>query len=90
MLQTRRHAEYVADVATLAKLCGGFLQLCEDDLVHSVHEHEFLEHLSDFLIDEFPVRFTPLMRHKVVANEYVDQDNLSRNAKRIRKRPREA
>ena len=90
MWQTARHAEYVADVATIAKLLAGCLQHFQSSLVsaaasHTHAEHMCLEKIFEILIADAPVKFTPPMQHKIVKNPRVNQDELPRNAKRIRK-----
>ena len=87
MVQTRRHAMMVGDIATLVKLFAGFVHKCHDSLVHKFEEHELLRRIAEQLLAVPEVRFDPPMNHKVEANVHVDESTLPMNAKRLRKNP---
>ena len=84
--QTSRHAQCIANVATLAKLLAGYLQRSAGNLVRNYEEHDVLVALAKHLLAERPIPFKPRMRHAIAHNEPVDVESLPRNVKRMRKR----
>jgi hypothetical protein len=88
MFQTGRNARVVADIATLVKLLAGFVQR-ECPLTIQHREHELLRHVATSLMDD-PLKFEPLMDHRVVKDPVLIASALPPNAKTMRKRPASA
>jgi hypothetical protein len=88
MFQTGRNAQVVADIATLVKLLAGLMKRkCPLTVQH--REHDLVRHVAASLMDD-PLKFEPLMEHKVVKDLVVISSELPPNVKTMRKRPASA
>ena len=82
MIQSRRNAKVVCQIATMGKLIGGTLSSVPT--IFPREEHELIRAASRFFIEN-PLCFRPRLNLRTKLNEAIDEDELPASAKRLRK-----